>query len=48
MKMIKLHGAHRAVMTDVRVDLVKSLSIATVKYRVNLNLEELLIVKPDS
>ena len=48
MKMIKLHGVHRAVMTDVRVDRVKSLSIAMVKYRVHLNLEELLIVNPEN
>ena len=46
MKMIKLHGVHQAVMTDVRVDPIKNLSIAMEKYRVHLNLEELPIVKP--
>ena len=48
MKMIKLHGVHQAVMTDVRVDRIKNLSIAMEKFRVHLNLEELSIVKPDS
>ena len=48
MKMIKLHGAHQAAMTDVRVDRIKNLSIAMEQYRVHLNLENVPIAKPDS